>query len=83
MKYKGYATSFVNKPSPRVPSLFMEKTAHHSGTNKAENTLSIALRDAMSLLPLLEIAAWTLRGQGVIAARRTEYSKAIVDRLGR
>lgn len=65
MKYKGYATSFVNKPSPRVPSLFMEKTEHHSGTNKVENTLSIALLAAMSLLPLIEIAGRTILGQGI------------------
>ena len=34
-------------------------------TNKLENTLSIALLAAMSLLPLIEIAGRTILGQGI------------------
>ena len=43
----------------------MEETEQHSGTNKVENTLSIALLAAMSLLPLIEIAGRTMVGQGI------------------
>ena len=43
----------------------MEKTEQHSRTNKVENTLSIALLAAMSLLPLIEIAGRTMVGQGI------------------
>ena len=65
MKSSGYATSFVNKPSPRASSLFMEKTDQNSRTNKVENTLLIVLLAAMSLLPLIEIAGRTMVGQGI------------------
>ena len=43
----------------------MEETEQHSGSNKVENTLSIALLAAMSLLPLIEIAGRTMVGQGI------------------
>jgi len=43
----------------------MEETEQHSGVNKVENTLSIVLLAAMSLLPLIEIAGRTMVGQGI------------------
>jgi C4-dicarboxylate transporter DctM subunit len=43
----------------------MEEPEQHSGANRIENILSIALLAAMSLLPLIEIAGRTMVGRGI------------------